>query len=185
MPNVVDMYCRDLDAPAAAAIQVIEDAVSSLGQSSTAFSHQQKYLKQRQEQEERYRQEHKEIEEQDEREQQQKQRLQQNHYQQQQNQFPTLTVDAHTMQELSEQTSVAIQVFNSLGWNVVEVVEVPCFLEHVVVYDPSGAIVPYDVLPAVDIPTGPCRYPGTCGHANVSAPYTLFFEARVPSLGLV
>ena len=96
---------------------------------------------------------------------------------------PELTLNGDVLEELTSGDYVAVQVFNSLSWELVKFVETPCYHTHVVVTDASGNVVPSDVLPALNTTLGPCLVPGTCGHRNSTSPYTLFFEATVPALG--
>ena len=104
---------------------------------------------------------------------------------QQQDQLPSLTLDAATMQQLLDGSalSVAVVAFNPTSWQVTKFIEVPCFQTNLNVVDANGNAVAYDILPTLNLATGPCLVPETCGYANVTSPYMLFVEAILPALG--
>ena len=133
-PYVVYMYLHDLINGTKHVTPIIEDAISTLGQSSSTD-------------------------------------------------VPDMTIDANTMSVLQSGENVAITVFNPTSWVLNKFLEVPVNQTNLIVTDHTGAVVSSDVLPYPTQFNGHCMIKGTCGHANISAPYSLFFEVSIPAIG--
>jgi len=82
---------------------------------------------------------------------------------------PSLMGGVQAVTNITNGQTVAVVLFNSLGWTRSEVVVVPVNRADVVVYDSSMTKLTIQVSPAVG--------------GNITSKYHLFFTAKVPALG--